>query len=862
MLEWHEYMEQLLQIESAFDGISFSFGEEQKITGIPPIIKSSILMLDKMTEHQGKYNIIVFPERVQSIFIFTLMKLLHNIAEDKITKSYDPTTFQHGEKLKLGNAVVEFLGFEKKDGKPFMSIKLSEELIYSAPFELFPHFQRTDTKRRLSKYSQFIEAKKKLKKPVACVSPDEKQLALLADYKTHMDSSIFTMTSIINTRKAIESFRLFGRKPGEILLIGQTDYEGSVRSIGAGQMAGTPSIVLAPDMYAISAAADCGHAIQSIIVDASDSNRVLSQMSALDELMRLGVPITCVTDIVNSFDLNPFELRGFNIWRWDESSITENLYDATLLSSDRKMKHCATRIVEYLEVVGPEISGAVKGLSSHRNQSKEQSVQMMKLFDTLNSLAFAALRETIPFNSGEIHQARTALNECQQILFGEQPYLSPEVIEDYRSVILNLDKVYSSGHQLLKQTALAEEIKKEKYADLCIVVPERADKRRVQSYWQNWCRQEGLCTTIHVLFPAEYYPASCTQFSATVVVGWLNRAIMRKILYSFNTQKYVVLLYDCEQRWKNFHSAKWASVLKKSTNENVIKKSFSNGTLSISTRRFEDVAVPEAAEIPATDELKEIELTLRENKYRQYVARGGDRPANETVEAIPVNYAGGYLAFYRTAHKVISATKIITQDAEKIDTVPANQLQVGDFVVVREADRDLIREMADKMLENSGKSGLREIATKWKEALEIEQLFSTPEEIHQRLQDAGSTIGFHTVRRWLTDEDMIAPQQKQDLQYIAAITDNGVMNELLDQIFDAAQEVKAAHVQAGRALSMQLRSRIVEALETYGEIDVFNIWEPIDMAVEGIGTVKILKIIDVSSPIIVDFADTNRLIEE
>ena len=36
---------------------------------------------------------------------------------------------------------------------------------------------------------------------------------------------------------------------------------------------------------------------------------------------------------------------------------------------------------------------------------------------------------------------------------------------------------------------------------------------------------------------------------------------MRKILYSFNTQDYIVLLYDYENRWKNFDTAKWASAL-------------------------------------------------------------------------------------------------------------------------------------------------------------------------------------------------------------------------------------------------------------------------------------------------------------
>jgi hypothetical protein len=231
------------------------------------------------------------------------------------------------------------------------------------------------------------------------------------------------------------------------------------------------------------------------------------------------------------------------------------------------------------------------------------------------------------------------------------------------------------------------------------------------------------------------------------------------------------------------------------------------------------------------------------------------------VEAIPVNYVGGYLAFYRTGHKVISASNIILNDADKIDTVLPVQLKMGDFVVVREADR-LIKEMADIRLERSGQGNLRDMATKWKEALEIEALFNTDEEIYRRLQAAGCTRGFPTVRSWLHDEDYIAPQSKQDLELIAAITGSEVLKDLLDQIFEAAQSVRSEHVQAGRALSIQLRSRIVEELDKYGDIDPFNIWEPIEMQIDGIGTVRIMKVIDIGAPVVVDMTNTNRLIDE
>lgn len=863
-MEWHDYVAQLLSQESSFDGISLSFDDNANSVGVPPIIKASVLMLDKMIEHQGKFNILVFPERIQSIFIFTLVKLLHNIAEGQIKRGYDPGTFIPGEKLKLGNAVVEFVGIEKIKNKRMMKIKVADkgsDVTITAPLELFPLFQSTNTQRRLSPITQYAAEKKKYEDQIHYLTGDEKFLKLLSDYKTHMDSSIVNMTSVINAKELLATCKLCGHDITELLLVGQADYEGTVRNIGAGQLGGTPAIVLTSDLYMIKAMAERNHPIQSIIIDGSNTNALLNQMDALDGLMRLGVSITCVTDIVNSFDLQPFLDRQFNLWRWDETSITDHLYDVSALSSDRKIKHCAKREVEYLTGNGNEISIAIRKLYSHRSESQSLSAQMLKLFDKLFSLAFIALRETVPFGESQLSQSRLVLEECAAILAGEKNYLDPKTFDDYSTIIDSLKKVFTKGYSLPKHEALADRLRKEKYKTVCIVVPERSDKTHVQGYWQMWCRRERLITQVYVLYPAEYYPAQSTQFSATVVVGWLKRAIMRKILYGFNTQTYTVLLYDYEKRWKNYDTVKWNSALDSSRNRQTIEKAFTTDRIHVSTSRFAPIeSTPE--DIPETDEFAEIELTLRENKYRQYVANGGQKAANETTEALPVNYVGGYLAFYRAGHKVISATNITMKDANKIDIVLPDQLKMGDFIVVRETARDLIREMADVILGRSGKSELREMASKWKEALEIETLFYTPEEIYQHLQEVGCTKGYQAIRGWILDDDVIAPQSKQDLEYMAAATGSSVLNELLDQIYDAAQTVRSAHIQAGRVLSMYLRSRIVEALKEHGDIDPFNIWEPIEMQVEGIGTVRILKIIDIGTPVTVDIADTNRLIDE
>lgn len=862
MLDWNEYIEQLLSRESSFDGISLSIGDATKPVGVPPIIKASVLMLDRMLECQGKFNILVFPERIQSIFIFTLVKLLYNISEGRIERAYDPEKFQPGEHLKLGKAVVEFLRVEERYGKKHIVLRLAD-LETSAPIEYFPLFQKT-TATRLSKDARFTEEKKAAKALLSSVSPKAKYLKLLTDYRTHMDSSIVNMTSVINMKEQINDCKLFGKDVSDLLLIGQADYAGNVRNIGAGQLGGIPAIVLASDLYAIAEMAQNGRPIQSIIIDGSNAGALLSQLDALDDLMRLGVPITCVTDIVNSFDLQPFLDRKFNLWRWDETSITDKLYDAVPLSSDQKTKHCAKRNVEHLISDGNEISTAIRKLSFHKGEAQTLSAQMLKLFDRLYSLAFTALREIVPFDDSQISQNRRILDECTTILAAEKNYIAPKTYDDYCIIIDSLNKIFTKGYILPKHDALGEKLKKEKYKSICIVVPERAEKKHIQDYWQMWCRRKMLSTQVFVLHPAEYYPAQCTQFSATIVVGWLKRAIMRKILYSFNTQSYTVLMYDYEKGWRNFSTAKWNAALDNSQNRQVIEKSFATDKIQISTTRF-DPRPAISEETPKADEYEEIEMILRENKYRQYIASGGKKSANETTEAIPVNFVGGYLAFYRTGHKVLSATNIIVNDSDKIkdeDKKLPSELKLGDFVVVREADRDIIKEIADVVLERSGKTGHRELATKWKEALDIETLFYTNDQIYQRLVAAGCARGPESVYRWLTDEDMIAPQGKEDLQYIAKVTGSTVLSDMLDQIYDAAQTVKAAHSKAGKILSDTLKTRIVEAIDQYGDIDPFNIWEPIEMQVDGIGTVRILKIIDIGAPVIVDIADTNRLIDE
>ena len=104
-------------------------------------------------------------------------------------------------------------------------------------------------------------------------------------------------------------------------------------------------------------------------------------------------------------------------------------------------------------------------------------------------------------------------------------------------------------------------------------------------------------------------------------------------------------------------------------------------------------------------------MVLRKSRYKQY-SSGAKAP--EIVNAFPVSFVGGYLAFYRSGHKALVATDIIVNAGEKIESKFPEKIEVGDFVVIRESERDIIRDLADKILELSGKYELRALSAKWK----------------------------------------------------------------------------------------------------------------------------------------------------
>ena len=75
--------------------------------------------------------------------------------------------------------------------------------------------------------------------------------------------------------------------------------------------------------------------------------------------------------------------------------------------------------------------------------------------------------------------------------------------------------------------------------------------------------------------------------------------------------------------------------------------------------------------------------------------------------------------------------------------------------------------------------------------------------------------------------------------------------------------IKNAHIKAGRILSDRLTESIALNLSNGSVIDPLNIWEPIEIELNEVGVVKILKIVDIGQAFIpVESSNSNKVLAE
>lgn len=853
-MNWEEYVNMILSLETPLDNISILYDGIQ--SSLSPIVKASIIMLEDMIKSQGDKNIFVFPDKNQLLYEFLIGKVIYNINIGKIGMQYDPHSFVKGQKLKYFNCVAEFIECKvDDDGVERIYIHLKDMNRLGVPITSAPYFQIAATKR-LSAYKAYALAKKEEK------NSSKSSVVSLANFKTHLDSSIFFISEVKTAKDRLLNTYINDKKLTDFLYIAHSNSDGVISNISSGQMQGNPAIILSSDLFSVVNSISKGVKVQSVIIDASHPSSIENQLDLFDELSHFDFPIACITNTVNSFNNGPLLDRGYNEWRWDAGCIVDSLYKKSVGQAKTKIRNCAKQIVNYIRVNDDTVNEIIVLMYKHKADMDEQTSQMMSVYDKLFSLAFTALRSAIPIDKSVSNRCLEILVDCSNILERERKYISVELYDDLVRVVSGLKKVLSTDYSNKKFEAIENVIKKNRMSSLCIVISEKQNRDEYLDFWNEWCKNNDYGVRIDIRYPQELCANDNISYSNVIVVGWIGKNAMRTILYGYDSKVYYVLTYDCEERWKKSHVKDWRKSVDSSNNSKIVKKSFNTKKITIDYSSYEktEAILKEDISTNQYGELDDIEKLILENRYKRYSA--GGIGASELVNAYPVSFVGDVLAFYRTGHKVITATDIINQIDEKIVSKNPEDLKVGDFVVIRESQKDIIREIADGILDKEGHGDYRELASKWKEALNVELIFSSVDEIYEKIKNAGCKKDHMTIKNWINNDEMIIPNDLEDLNFIAKATGDAVLLEKAEKVYYAGKYIRNTHNKAGRILSERLKKVIVEELQAMNNIDPFNIWDPIGFQIDELGYVIVLKVIDIGGIVPIEAGNTNRLLKE
>lgn len=173
------------------------------------------------------------------------------------------------------------------------------------------------------------------------------------------------------------------------------------------------------------------------------------------------------------------------------------------------------------------------------------------------------------------------------------------------------------------------------------------------------------------------------------------------------------------------------------------------------------------------------------------------RETDQTREGRLCRFVGCSWAIFTDGHSI----SVLAESSERpVERKAVSDLSVGDRVLLRDSgDKDVIRLLAEDVIGTREYVSLWERGQQWREALRT--VATDPWELWLKLKNAGLHRDPVTIRYWLLGDDVIGPQNQDDIKVIAEAAGLRPDDERWQDCWDAIREVRGLHMQAGRQLT-------------------------------------------------------------
>ena len=860
--------------------IDFSIDNKNEYEHLHPLFTITQYVIDSFIENGSKRIAIVLPDNECNIIPMILAKYFANVLYVPGYAGSVLDEIEVGQHVRLGKAVVEFGGIicdenEKRrlmingEGKyiKFSTGRKDQTTVY-CPINGV-HFLFEKTNGAINSYAIWreaeSEAKEKIKKSDSLISE-------LQTKRTALKQTICLLSAKNDFKEFVEELRINGQNFEDSVTYGEIDLDNAnkFKLYNKGKLDCLPSIAVTTkteEIYYLLKDKELKDKVFAIFSTIDKFDELVSNPDTLKKILRQDVPFVAFVS-ENDFENCPLLADfGFELWHWKPSTMKS---EALLVPVEDIMQVGQRSLFgKFSEKVNKAALSEFKMETSASNELR----RLVRMISLLSQQAYNSdnvlhqfVRRIWSFHNqlswlicpiiGEVKQKiETEYLEISEIWEKQKCFYLGQSIEKTVNEVLQYFESFLSKEKptkLLKLEDLLSGINSSQKS-VQILVP-----NKYQFFAETVAYIDSIKGNCNIRFKrlTEFYSVQEKCFDSVdfLIVTWFDKNEYINIKQSYCYENLIFVLYDYENKWRERYVKKFDECIPHDTiKQTADKVSFSQE--DIYDKPLDRIFTEDSEELEEISDYNISNKIIRSTLGSTAIAQD----SASAIECIPVILSEDKIAYFYPTHDVIDVTALSKGNMDRPTKKEAIKLRKGDKILVRQSDKDIIKEKADLLMVQQGETGLRDQTEIWSNMLSVYANNKTINDVCRAIQEAGGDCSFQQVRYWLSGET-IMPREKEVLIAIGMVASkmpelNKMCEDylnLIDSIYEAGKKVQGYHQSAGRWLTSELKNKAQEIKDISNSSSSHG-------SVAGIGAVHVYTVEDILDKQIVERGKINRI---
>ncbi len=857
-----------LNKHKVYNLIHYSFDDTSDGEVMHPLFIVTQHIIDSLIVQGYKRIGIVLPDNECGVMPMIVGKYFSNLLDETDYARCVLDSIEVGQHVRLGKAVVEFLGIDKINNKIRFRTDRNNPIEIECPINGLHHmFEKTEG--AISSYKIWYAAQAEARNKIA---NSDGLIYELKAKRTSLQKTLMVLAAKNAFKEYVEQLYINKQSFDDVVSYGELNLnnDSKYELYNKGRLDCLPAISVSSKMeeiYYLLKDSEHRNEVFAVFSMVEKFDEVISNLDTLKKVLKFNLPFVAFVP-ESEFENCPMLLdMGFEMWHWKPSTMkSESLLVDLNLGTARSKKDIFGGLSERvnraalsefkLETVTNrmlrDLVYSIKELSqlaSDGDSCLRHFVRRVWNFHNKLTYAICPIKEVVK-SSFE--------NELLEIVFlweEQKRFYVKQQIETVADSILNRFDLLVSIEKSLKMKKIEDFIVQHKNADksMLLLLPDKYEFiDETTEYFKSI--QGGIDLRVSTL--SNFYKQQDKEFASVdyLIVPWFDKREYLRIKQTYCYEYLTYVLYDFENKWREHYVKKFDECIPHETVKSVANEVRFNSE-EILEKPIDDVFITETDSCDDISDYNTPSAIIRST----FVGTGVSQSSTNAVECIPVLLTKDKIAYFYPSHDVIDVTLLVDGESDRPIKKEATKLKKGDKILIRQSDKDIVKEKADELMAIHKEQNLRSKAEIWSVLLNAYAKNKTVSEVCTGLNAEGGECTLQQVRYWLSGE-VIMPRDKDVLIAIGIAASNDLEIKALcdeylnsiEQICAAGQKIQSYHQQAGKWLTNELKNKA-------NEIKLINMSDDPSGEILGIGDIYIYTVEDVLEKELIERGKINKI---